>query len=284
MGACLEIKNLRKAYGNTPVIEHVNLELAMRDRMLLSGPSGSGKSTLLRLVAGLESADEGEIRVDGMLASRGRRILIAPHRRQLAMVFQDLGLWPNLTAWGNVMLGLSAANLSRAAKRERAEQALQLCNLMPMARKRPADLSGGEQQRVALARALAVQPRLLLLDEPCHGLELALRHAFLRQVVELSEEMGTGVILVTHDLNDARVIRGSIAVLEDGGVQVYRNVSQVRTTNQRTLVRWIDEFGSDGLLGEEQLLSGERAGSGQSGARAAEEKVRRAWFRGVSTD
>ncbi len=246
----LQIQNLTKGYSTKPVLRHVQFKLEAGARILLCGPSGSGKSTLLRLIAGLEAPDQGMIHLAGTLASNGTKVLIPPHKRYLAVVFQDLGLWPNLTAWSNVMLGLSACKLSKTEKRERTAQALQLCSISGLSKRRPSELSGGEQQRVALARALAVQPQLLLLDEPCNGLDLALRHAFLRQVVELSQAMGTAVLLVSHNLHDAQVIRGDIAVLEDGKLETYRTLEQVCASSQATLKRWLDEFGTEKLFGE----------------------------------
>jgi ABC-type sulfate/molybdate transport systems ATPase subunit len=103
---------------------------------------------------------------------------------------------------------------------------------------------------VALARALAVQPQLLLLDEPCNGLDLALRHSFLRQVVELSEEMGSAVLLVSHNLHDSQVIRGDIAVLEEGNLETYRTIEQACGSNQTTLKRWLEVFGTEKLFRE----------------------------------
>src|SRR5690242_7110602 len=119
MPACLQIQNLSKSYPHKPVFREVRLELQSGARILLCGPSGAGKSTLLRIIAGLETADQGVIRLAGALASSGCKTLIPPHKRQQAVVFQDSGLWPNLTAWGNVMLGLSSLKLSKSEKRER---------------------------------------------------------------------------------------------------------------------------------------------------------------------
>ena len=248
MPPSLQIQNLTKAYPIRTLLQNVQFQLEAGARVLLCGPSGSGKSTLLRLIAGLEAPDQGEIRISGTTASNGRRVLVPPHKRRLAVVFQDLGLWPNLSAWNNVMLGLSSSKLSKTQKRERTSQALQLCRIGGLGKRRPSDLSGGEQQRVALARALAVQPRLLLLDEPCNGLDMALRHAFLRQVVELSDEMGTAVLLVSHNLHDAQVIRGDLAVLEEGKLELYRTVEQVRVSSLATLRTWREEFGTERLF------------------------------------
>src|SRR5690348_2748657 len=119
MPPSLQIQNLTKAYPNRTLLQNVHFRLEAGARILLCGPSGSGKSTLLRLIAGLEAPDQGRVEIGGMIASNGSRLLVPPHQRQLAVVFQDLGLWPNLSAWNNVMLGLSSCQLSKAEKRER---------------------------------------------------------------------------------------------------------------------------------------------------------------------
>lgn len=250
----VKIQNLTKAYPNRTLLQNVHFQLEAGARVLLCGPSGAGKSTLLRLIAGLEAPDQGEVQISGMTASNGSKILMPPHKRRLAVVFQDLGLWPNLTAWNNVMLGLSSSALSRGEKRERVGQAFELCRIGGLAGRRPTELSGGEQQRVALARALAVQPQLLLLDEPCNGLDTALRQAFLRQVVELSEEMSTSVVLVSHNLYDNQLLRGDLAVLEDGKLELHQTLEQVRTSSLTTLRAWRDEFGTERLFLHGQRL------------------------------
>jgi ABC-type sulfate/molybdate transport systems ATPase subunit len=178
------------------------------------------------------------------------RLELKWRQRRLAIVFQDLGLWPNLTVWSNVMLGLASCRLSKIEKRERTAQVLQVCKIGGLGKRQLSGLSGGEQQRVALARALAVEPQLLLLEEPGNGLDLALRHAFLRQVVELSEEMGTAVLLVSHNLHDAQVIRGSLAVVEDAKLETFYTVEQVLASNLTTLESWCDEFGTEMLFNE----------------------------------
>jgi iron(III) transport system ATP-binding protein len=166
MPVLLEIENVEKSFGKNHVLSELSLSVCKGVNVLLSGASGSGKSTLLRLIAGLDVPDRGSIRIAGKLVSQHKKMLVAPADRGIAMVFQDLGLWANLTVRQNVLLGLASARLDRRQKQERTDAALELCQIASRAAERPFRLSAGEQQRVALARAIAVRPKLLLLDEP----------------------------------------------------------------------------------------------------------------------
>ena len=203
MTPLLDISRLTLRYGSTTVLADISLTLATGEHRALTGPSGCGKSTLLRLIAGLEAPQSGTISLAGSLATDGPRILLPPHQRGLAMVFQDLALWPNLSALGNVELGLASAALTRQEKQTRAAEALVLCHISDLARRKPAQLSGGQQQRVALARALAVRPRLLLLDEPFTGLDDKLKTQLIADVRALAERHGITILAATHDHREA---------------------------------------------------------------------------------
>ncbi len=214
----IELKNLTKSYGSTEVFHQLSLEIPHAQHFALLGPSGCGKSTLLRLMAGLESPSAGEVWLDGSLASTPAGIKLAPHKRQFAMVFQDLALWPNLTALENVELGLAGAGLNRAGRRERALSALRACRIEDLARRAPAELSGGQQQRTALARALAPQPKALLLDEPFSGLDIALKIHLYAEIRQLCHQSGVTIILVSHDPLDATALCSHGAVIEQGSI------------------------------------------------------------------
>ncbi len=204
--------------GEERVLDGVDLDIAEGESVALLGRSGSGKSTLLRIIAGLEVPEPGEVFIGGQPATSGNRLLLVPHCRSVAMLFQDLALWPNLTVAGNVRLGLSGLGLSRGEHRSRVEQALKLCEIEELADRRPGTLSGGQQQRVALGRALAMQPKLLLLDEPFGGLDLLTKESMIREIGRLKSLLGFSLVLVTHDPLEVRELCHSLAVLENGRI------------------------------------------------------------------
>ena len=221
--------------GKQCVLDGADFDVAHGESVALLGSSGSGKTTLLRLIAGLEMAERGEVLIAGKPASRGGRLLIPPHRRGIAMLFQDLALWPNLTVAGNVRLGLAGLRLSRNESRKRIEHSLDLCGISDLSARRPGTLSGGQQQRVALARALAMQPKLLLLDEPLGGLDLITKQAVLKQIARLKSQLGFAVVLVTHDPVEVRSLCNSLAVLEDGRIAEHGSLEELATNAQTEL-------------------------------------------------
>jgi ABC-type Fe3+/spermidine/putrescine transport system ATPase subunit len=196
------------------VLDALTLSLPPRQRTAIVGPSGAGKSTLLRLLAGLEAPTDGEILLDGALVSRPREIVVAPHRRRVSMVFQDLALWPNLSALANIVLGLSGSGLPAATRRRRAQAALELVGIGRLADRLPDTLSGGEQQRVALARALAPAPDYLFLDEPFASIDLSVKARLLAEIARLADQEKLAVLLVTHDPLEALALCDEGVVLE----------------------------------------------------------------------
>jgi ABC-type Fe3+/spermidine/putrescine transport system ATPase subunit len=213
-----EVRSLSKRYGTHQALCEVSLTVTAGENLALLGASGSGKSTLLRLLSGLEAPDTGMILLNDQPVSRPGRVLLAPHRRGIALVFQDLALWPNLSAYENVMLGLSGLALATAAARARTQEALRLCGIEELAERKPAALSGGQQQRVALARAVAVRPAFLLMDEPYAGLDLVLKSRLLAEVRAFAALQDITVLLVTHDPLEALALCHSAVVLDQGRV------------------------------------------------------------------
>lgn len=215
----VELEGVAKRLGSVEILRAISLTVQAGERFALLGPSGCGKSTLLRLIAGLDTPDEGVVRIDGREASRPSETIFAPHERSLALVFQDLALWPNLAVRENVELGLAAARLPRHERRRRAADALAACRILELAERRPDQLSGGQQQRVALARALAVQPRLLLLDEPFTSLDIATKNHLSAEIRRLCAERALTLILVSHDPLEALGLCVRAAVLEQGEIK-----------------------------------------------------------------
>lgn len=218
MTALLKVQDLGRFYGKQPVFQSVAFEIHAGQHLALLGSSGGGKSTLLRLIAGLDAPEQGQIWIDGKLVSGPRQVVIPPHQRGLAMVFQDLALWPTLSALENVLLGLVQSNSSRQQRIEQARDALERCRVGELAGRKPAALSVGQQQRVALARALAVRPKLLLLDEAFASVDLPLKQELMGELSPLLAQSGVTLLLVTHDPLEARTLCPHALVLEKGGV------------------------------------------------------------------
>jgi ABC-type Fe3+/spermidine/putrescine transport system ATPase subunit len=214
----IELRNVAMCYGTREVFRSISLEVRRGECFALLGPSGCGKSTVLKLIAGLEPPSEGEILLDSLPASSAGRTMLAPHRRSLALVFQDLALWPNLSVGKNVELGLSGLRLPRHERRKRAAAALAMCRIGELSARRPEQLSGGERQRVALARALAVRPKILLLDEPFASLDIAAKSRLYDEIRRLCVELALTLILVSHDPLEATALCERAAVLEEGRI------------------------------------------------------------------
>lgn len=214
-----ELSGVSKSYAQQAVLKSVDLRIQPGEHWLITGPSGCGKSTLLRILAGLETIDAGQVLISGQSASSPGRMDMPPHRRGISMVFQDLGLWPNLTVLGNVKLGLDGQPLSSQQRLQRATEACETCNLAGVLHRRPNKLSGGELQRAAIARAIAPKPRLLLMDEPFSGLDVVLRQHLIHQLRHLADQFQTTLLLVSHQISDALALPAQVAVLEQGSIR-----------------------------------------------------------------
>ncbi len=209
----LTLHALTKIYAGRRVIDSLDLEAPDRQITALLGPSGSGKSTILKMIAGLETPDGGDIRLDG-----SSLLGLPPQRRSAVLMFQKAYLFPFLSVGENIAFGLRARRLPKAHIRAEVRRMLELIGLPGTEKRRPASLSGGEQQRVALARALVVQPRLLLLDEPLSSLDTAVRRELQVAIRDVQRRMGITTILVTHDLDEAMAMSDRMALLLKGRV------------------------------------------------------------------
>jgi iron(III) transport system ATP-binding protein len=210
----VEVRHVTVSYGRNSVLRDVSLTVEDGEFFALLGPSGSGKSTLLRLIAGFNEAQSGEVRIGGRDVSR-----VPPWERNVGMVFQNYALWPHMTVRQNVAFGLEERKLPAAVIEEKVRAALELVNLGEFAARRPSQLSGGQQQRVALARTLAVEPQVLLLDEPLSNLDAKLRVRMREELRSLQRKLGITTIFVTHDQEEAMTTADRIAVMDVGAIQ-----------------------------------------------------------------
>lgn len=210
----VEVRNVSLAYGATRVLHDVSLMIEPGEFFALLGPSGSGKSTLLRLIAGFNQAQSGQVLIGGEDLSR-----VPPWRRDIGMVFQNYALWPHMTVAENVAFGLEERRFPKETVRAKVAAALDLVGLGEFASRRPGQLSGGQQQRVALARTIAIEPKVLLLDEPLSNLDAKLRVYMRAELLALQRKLGITTIFVTHDQEEALSISDRVAVLDGGVVQ-----------------------------------------------------------------
>ena len=210
----VEARRIELSYGATRVLRDVSVTIEPGEFFALLGPSGSGKSTLLRLIAGFARHQSGEILIGGRDVSA-----VPPWKRNVGMVFQNYALWPHMSVLRNVAFGLEERKLARDEVRKRALAALALVGLEGYEERRPGQLSGGQQQRVALARTLAVEPQVLLLDEPLSNLDAKLRGQMRHELRRMHEKLGITTIFVTHDQEEALTMCDRIAVLDHGVVQ-----------------------------------------------------------------
>lgn len=218
-GSQFEFRSVSKIYDGRAALAEVSFMATAGEHTAILGPSGCGKSTLLRLLAGFDAPSAGQVLIDGNVVSEAQKVLRPPHLRGVAMVFQDLALWPNLSVLDNVLLGLSGAGLTKQEARGRAHEALTLCAIESLTKRKPGTLSGGQQQRVALARAIAVRPSYLLLDEPFSGLDLVTKANLLKEISVLVGEQKLTLLLVTHDPVEATTLCRSALVLENGRLE-----------------------------------------------------------------
>ncbi|MBS1672350.1 MAG: ABC transporter ATP-binding protein [Actinobacteria bacterium] len=241
--AHLQVAGVTASYGGNPVLHGVDLAVQAGGITAIVGASGSGKTTLLRIIAGFERPDAGEV-VLGSETVAGPGIWVPVHRRDIGYVTQDGGLFPHLSVARNISFGLD--ELSRAARRARVGDLLDLVSLpQNVADRRPDQLSGGQQQRVAIARALAREPELMLLDEPFSALDTGLRAATREAVAQILTDAGTTTILVTHDQSEALSFSDQVAVMRDGRLVQTGHPFVVYT---RPIDRGVAEFLGDAIV------------------------------------
>lgn len=246
MSALLEIANVRKRFGDNEVLRDISLAVDHHEVVCLIGASGSGKSTLLRCINGIETIDSGEIHLEGDLVS-GPGVNYTALRRRVGLVFQSYNLFPHMSVLRNVVIApMITAGISRAEAEERARALLDRIGLLGKANAYPDQLSGGQQQRVAIARAMALDPKLLLLDEITSALDPELVNEVLKLVRDLADQ-GMTMVLATHEMSFARNVASTVCFLDNGQilergapVQIFEDPLEERT---RTFLRTVREAG-----------------------------------------
>lgn len=210
----LELKNLCLHYGDTKILNEVNLSVCDNEFMVLVGPSGSGKSTILRAIAGLETPSSGEISIDGKCVND-----LHPKNRDIAMVFQNYALYPHLTIFDNIAFPLKMKKVDKKIISDSVHEISELLGLRKYLNKKPKELSGGERQRVALGRAIIRKPKLFLMDEPLSNLDAKLRTQMRTELLKIQRDLKATVVYVTHDQIEALTMGDKITVLSGGEVQ-----------------------------------------------------------------
>jgi putative spermidine/putrescine transport system ATP-binding protein len=248
--ARLSIEHLRKTYGDLTVVDDVTIDIAEGEFLVLLGPSGCGKTTTLRMVAGFIAPSAGAITI----GERGVTTL-PPWKRNCGLVFQSYALFPHMTVAENVAFGLEMRKISPADRAPRVAEALRLVQLAGFDERYPRQLSGGQQQRVALARALAMEPDVLLLDEPLSNLDAKLRQEVRVEIRDLQRKLGLTTIMVTHDQEEALTMADRLVVMEKGKV---RQIGTQRELYEKPADRFVA-----GFIGRSAFLDGEITAPGR---------------------
>ena len=239
----IDVRNVSKRFGDFVALDDVSVNLPTGQLTALLGPSGGGKSTLLRIIAGLDSADDGSVNIEGVDATT-----LPPQKRNVGFVFQHYAVFKHMTVAKNVAFGLEIRKRPKAEIAARVDELLRLVHLQQFAHRLPSQLSGGQRQRMALARALAVEPKVLLLDEPFGALDAKVRKELRDWLRRLHDEVNVTTVFVTHDQEEALEVADEIVVINDGRVE------QVGTPDEL-----YDEPANDfvmGFLGEVTTLGG----------------------------
>ena len=221
-GDALQVENVEVSYGTSKVLKGISLDAAPGDFVALLGSSGCGKTTLLRAISGFVPVDSGAIRVSGRDVTH-----LPPERRGMAMVFQSYALWPHMTAARNIGYGLKLRGMNRADIARRVEEILDLLGLPGLGERNVTKLSGGQRQRVALGRALAINPSILLLDEPLSNLDARIRQHVRHEIKALQHQLGITAIHVTHDREEAMVMADRIAIMDNGELVQFGSPEEV---------------------------------------------------------
>ncbi|MGL5122752.1 MAG: ABC transporter ATP-binding protein [Fusobacteriaceae bacterium] len=211
--AYLKICNIEKSFGKFKVLKNINLELKKGEFVCFLGPSGCGKTTLLRIISGLEKANSGKIFLEEKEITN-----FQPSKRMLSMVFQTYALFPNMNVFQNIEYGIKNKINTKEERKKKIDKVLELVGLLHIKKKYPLEMSEGQQQRVSLARALAMEPSILLLDEPLSALDAKVREKLRMEIKSIHDKLGITTIMVTHDQEEALTMGDRIVVMNEGEI------------------------------------------------------------------
>ena len=245
-GRDISLENVSMRFGDFTAVEPTDLLINAGEFFSILGPSGCGKTTILRMISGFLVPSSGDILIGGE-SMRG----VGPHKRPTALIFQSLALFPLMSVWENVAFGLEMRNWPRAKRRKRARELLEMTALADQADKRPTELSGGQRQRVAIARALAVEPAVLLLDEPLSALDLKLRQHMRAELKAIQRQTGVTFIYITHDQGEALTMSDRTAVMRNGVVEQVDTTDRIYDSPATAFVA--------GFVGENTVIRGRMA-------------------------
>ena len=227
----LELQNIAKHFGDTDVLNGISISIGKGEFITLLGPSGCGKTTTLRIIAGLETPDEGRVILNGQDVTDSE-----PNKRDVNTVFQNYALFPHMTIAENIAFGLKIKNKPKSYIDDKIKYALKLVNLSGFEKRDVISLSGGQQQRIAIARAIVNEPRVLLLDEPLGALDLKLRQDMQYELIRLKNELGITFIYVTHDQEEALTMSDTIVVMNQGYIQQMGSPEQIYNEPENAFV------------------------------------------------
>lgn len=267
---CLKLANVSKSFGSAKVLESISMSAGQGEFVALLGPSGCGKSTILRMIAGIESCDEGEVLIEGKVVN-----YVRPSERNVAMVFQSYALYPHMTVRENITFPLTTTHgrhFDRATVANRVAEAAQLVDLTDKLNRLPSQLSGGQRQRVALARSIVRRPVAFLMDEPLSNLDALLRHEMRQSLIDLHRRVGRTTVYVTHDQFEAMTMSNRIVVMDHGRIQ---QVGTPRDVFERPANRFVAGFVG---LPSMNMLSGQIKGGRFVSLHGAAFELREAGF------
>ena len=236
--ADVELRNISKAYGKKQVLQDITVGVKKGDLACLLGNSGSGKTTILKMLAGFEAPDSGEISIGGEIVSGSGKVIVPPHRRGIGYIFQDLALWPHMTAFENIAFGLRARK--EPGYRMKVHETAEWLGVKDSLGKYPSQLSGGQQQLVAIGRSLVLQPKVLLMDEPLANLDVKLKKVVREKIIELKEALGVTIIYVSHDHREAFALASQLIILNEASVEATGTPEEIRQSDSEFIKYFIE--------------------------------------------